>query len=328
MLMNYHLDPNYLNDSQVRTEKIRDGLGTGVAELGADHDDVVVLGADTMGSARAKFFAEKFPARTVQVGVAEQNLIGVTAGFAYYGKVPYAFTYAPFLIGRPWEPIRTTLCYPNNHAVLVSSHAGLATGEDGPTHQMTEDIALTACLPNMTVIAPCDYEQARKAARASYGMKGPVYLRGAREGTPVVTTEDTPFEIGTAQVFREGSDVTAIAHGYMVHRLLAVAEELKHEVNIEVINVHTIKPFDVDTLVQSVKKTGRLFVAEDHSVYGGLGTAAVQALAGACAAVPARIHGIYDTFAESGSVEDLWKEYKLDVPGTREILQEFLKEKC
>src|SRR3989338_585569 len=162
--MNYHLAKDYLDEKKVEWKKIRDGLGIGMAELGEEKKDMVVLGADTIESSRAHFFAQKFPDRFIQVGVAEQNLIGVAAGLAYEGKVPYAVTYAAFLIGRPWEPIRTTLAYPQNHVVLVSSHTGLATGQDGPTHQMTEDIAITRCLPGFTVICPADYEQAKRAA--------------------------------------------------------------------------------------------------------------------------------------------------------------------
>lgn len=323
-MTDFHLDPKHLTD-EPRIEKIRDGLGRGMCELGEKKEDMVLIGADTLESVRAHFFAEKFPERTVQVGVAEQNLIGITAGFAYYGKVPYATTYAPFLIGRPWEPIRTTLCYPNNHAVLVSSHAGIATGSDGPTHQMTEDIALTWSLPNMTVIAPLDYEQARKAIHASYDLKGPVYIRGVREGTEVVTTADTPFEVGKAQILREGTDLTCVGHGYMVARLLKIADELKDTVSIEVINVHTIKPLDIETLSTSVKKTGKLFVAEDHNVFGGLGSVLGQALAENGSAVPMKTHGVYDIFTESGSPKDLWKKFGLDVPGTRKVLEDFLK---
>ena len=322
--MDFRLDKKHLS-TKPRIEKIRDGLGIGMAELGEVKEDVVVVGADTMGSVRAKFFAEKFPFRTVQVGVAEQNLIGVTAGFAYYGKVPYATTYAPFLVGRPWEPIRTTLCYPNLHAVLVSSHAGIATGSDGPTHQMTEDIALMWSLPNMTVLAPVDYEQALKMVHASYDLDGPVYIRGVREGTEVVTTPDTPLEIGKAQVFQEGTDLTVIGHGYMVARLLKIADKLKDKISIEVINVHTIKPLDIETISRSAKKTGKVFVAEDHNVNGGLGTVVAQALAEHGTPVPMKIHGVYDQFTESGSAKDLWKKYKLDYAGTKKALEDFMK---
>lgn len=322
--MDHHLDTKYLSRNP-RIEKMRDGAGIGLVELGEKKEDVIVLGADTIGSTRAKFFQEKFPFRTIQVGVAEQNLIGVTAGLSYYGKVPYAVTYAPFLIGRAWEPIRTLLCYPNNHAVLIGTHAGIATGSDGPTHQMTEDIALTTSLPNMTVFAPLDYEQAKKAVKAAYDVTGPVYIRIVREGTEVVTTEDTPFEIGKAQLLREGGDVTVIAHGYMVARLLKIAEKVKDKVSLEVINVHTLKPIDVDTIVKSAQKTGKVFVVEDHNVKGGLGSIVSQTLAEAGTLVPVKIHGVYDQFAESGSPKDLWKKYRLDIAGTQKVLETFLK---
>lgn len=311
------------NEENIRKEKMRDGAGIGMAELGEEKEDMVVLGADTAGSSRAKYFKEKFPERFIQCGVAEQNLIGVAAGMAYDGKVPYAVTYAPFLIGRPWEPIRTMVCYPENHVVFVSSHAGIATGPDGPTHQMTEDITITRCLPNMTVIAPADYEQARKAVKAAYDLKGPVYIRGVRASTPCFTTEETPFEVGKAQVLREGSNLTAVGHGYMVYRLLQAAEELKDKISIEVINMHTIKPMDVDTLIASAKKTGRVFTAEDHNVVGALGGAVAEVL-GHNHPVPLRCHGIHDIFAESGSPEDLWKKYELDKEGVVKAIRGFI----
>lgn len=322
--MDWKLADNYLDETKVKMSPMREGAGLGLAELGTEHADVVLVGADTIESCRAHYFAEKFPERTIQVGVAEQNLIGVTAGLAYEGKVPFAVTYAPFLIGRPWEPIRTTLAYPGNHAILLSSHAGIATGSDGPTHQMTEDIALTRCLPGFTVIAPCDHEQARLAVKAAYALKGPVYIRCAREATPVFTTPTTPFEIGKAQVLRRGTDLTAIAHGYMVHRLLQIAEELKDHLSIEVINVHTIKPLDTDTIIASVKRTGKVFVAEDHNIVGGLGSAIAELLSEKYP-VPVKIHGVRDMFTESGSAKDLWKKYGLDVEGAKKALLGFLQ---
>lgn len=321
--MNYYLLDNYLDESSVGQKPIRDGLGIGMAELGEEKKDMVVLSADTAGSARAKFFADKFPDRFIQVGVAEQNLVGVSAGLAYQGKVPYAVTYAAFLLGRPWEPIRTVVAYPENHVVFVSSHTGIATGSDGPTHQMTEDIALTRCLPGFTVIAPADYEQARKAVRAAYDLKGPVYIRGVREKTPVFTSEKTPFEVGKAQILREGSDLTAVSHGYMVYRLLQVAEALKDKISIEVINCHTVKPLDEETILESARKTKRVFVTEDHNIVGGLGSAVAELLA-ARLPVLVRRHGVMDEFTESGSAADLWKKYGLDVAGIREAIEEFV----
>ncbi|MCH7828290.1 transketolase family protein [Patescibacteria group bacterium] len=322
--MNWYFAKNYLDEKKVKQEPMRNGAGKGLAELGEKYKDVVVLAADTAGSSRANYFAEKFPKRFIQVGVAEQNLIGVATGLAYQGKVPYAVTYAAFLIGRAWEPIRTTVAYPENHVVFVSSHAGLATGPDGPTHQMTEDIALTRCLPGFTVIAPCDAEQAKKAVFASYSLKGPVYIRNCREKTPVLTTNKTPFEVGRAQVLREGTDATVIGHGYMVYWLLQIAEELKRKISLEVINLHTIKPLDEKTIVQSAKKTGKVFCAEDHNVIGGMGSAVAELLA---EKLPVSVfrHGVYDTFAESGSVGDLWKKYGLDKEGTKKALLKFLK---
>lgn len=258
--------------------------------------------------------------------MAEQNLSGVAAGLAYEGKVPYIVTYAAFLLGRPWEPIRTMFAYPENHGVFVSSHAGLATGPDGPTHQMTEDIAIVRCIPNFTVIAPADYEQAKKAVHASYDLRGPVYLRGVREGTPNFTTDKTPFQVGKAQVLREGRDVTAIGHGYMVYWLLQLAEELQHDLSIEVINLHTIKPFDRETILQSAKKTKRVFCAEDHNVVGGMGSAVAEFL-GENYPVQMKLHGVYDQFTESGAPKDLWKKYKLDKEGVGEVLMNFVKRK-
>ncbi len=322
--MDYKFAQNYLDEKTVKWSPMREGAGLGLAELGEEKMDVVLVVADTTESCRAHYFAKKFPERTIQVGVAEQNMIGISAGLAYQGKVPFTITYAPFLIGRGWEPIRTTIAYPGNHVVFVSSHAGLATGSDGPTHQMTEDIALTRCLPGFTVIAPCDHEQARLAVKAAYGLKGPVYIRNAREATPVFTTPETPFIVGKAQVLREGKDLTAIGHGYMVYWLLQIAEELKDKISIEVINLHTIKPLDGATIMQSAQKTGKVFTAEDHNIRGGMGSAVAEFLAENFP-VPMKIHGVYDEFAESGSVKDLWSKYGLDKEGVKKVLLNFLK---
>lgn len=323
-MTNYYLVKNCTTGGRVEWKPMRDGAGMGMAELGKEQPNMVVLGADTVSSARANYFAKAFPDRFIQVGVAEQNLTGISAGLAYQGKVPYAVTYASFLIGRPWEPIRTTIAYPANHVVFVSSHAGIATASDGPTHQMTEDIAITRCLPGFTVIAPADYEQARKAVKAAYHLKGPVYIRTAREATPVFTTEDTPFEVGKAQVWRAGKDITAVGHGYMVYWLLLIAEQLKDEISIEVINMHTISPLDGKTLLKSAQKTGKVFTAEDHNVVGGLGSAVSEFLSEHYP-VSVKAHGVYNQFTESGSAKDLWKKYKLDTDGTKEVLLEFFK---
>jgi len=208
--------------------------------------------------------------------------------------------------------------------VFVSSHAGLATGPDGPTHQMTEDIAIVRCLPNFTVIAPADAAQARKAVLASYSLKGPVYIRNCREKTPVFTTNKTPFEVGRAQVLRKGTDITVIGHGYMVYWLLQIAEELEGKVSLEVINLHTIKPLDEKTLIVSAKKTKKVFCAEDHNVVGGMGSAVSELLSEKVPVLVFR-HGVYDIFAESGSTKDLWRKYGMDKEGTKKALLKFLK---
>lgn len=321
MNLKHNLSDNIFTE-EIEKKKMRDGAGIGVREAGKKHDDIVVLSADTAGSARASYFAEEFPERFIECGVAEQNMIGLSAGLAYQGKVPYPFTYASFLIGRAWEPIRTTIAYPNNHAVLVSSHAGLATGPDGPTHQMTEDIALMRSLPNFSVICPADFEQAKKAAQAAYKLDGPVYIRTSRPTTEAFTTEDTSFEVGKAQVLKEGTDLTAIGHGYPVYRLLQAAKELEDEIDIEVINLHTIKPLDKEAVLKSAQKTEQVFTVEDHQIAGGMGSAVSELLAQENP-VPMKLHGVQDEFAESGSPEAIWDKYGLDKDSIKVEIKQF-----
>ena len=313
---------NHLDEKNIKWKPMRDGSGIGMMELGAEKKDMVVLAADTAESSRAHFFAEKYPERFFQLGITEQAMTGVAAGFAYQGKVPFAVTYAPFLIGRPWEPIRTTIAYPERHVIFVSSHAGISTGQDGPTHQMTEDISITRCLPNFTVICPADYEQSRKAVKAAYDIKGPVYIRNAREATPMFTSESDSFEIGKAQVLREGKDVTAIGQGFVLYWLLLIAEELKDKISIEVINLHTIKPIDKETIIASAKKTGRVFTVEDHNIIGGMGSAVAEVLS-ENNPVPLYRHGVMDIFTEAGAAKDLWAKYGLDKEGVKLSLTKF-----
>jgi len=313
---------NYLDEKNIKWKPMRDGAGIGMMELGGEKKDMIVLAADTMESSRAHFFAEKYPERFVQCGITEQALIGISSGLAYSGKVPFAVTYAPFLVGRPWEPIRTTIAYPNLHVIFVSSHAGISTGQDGPTHQMTEDISITRCLPNFTVICPADYEEARKAVKAAYDLKGPVYIRNAREATPMFISPASKFEVGKAQVLREGKDLTAIGHGFVLYWLLLIAEELKDKIDIEVINLHTIKPIDKETIISSAKKTGKVFTVEDHNIVGGMGSAVAEVLA-ENNPVPLYRHGVMDEFAEAGTAKDLWKKYGLDKEGIKKVLLNF-----
>ena len=322
-MIDYKLAKNYLKEDSLEKAPSRDGAGKALVDLGGAKKDVVVLSADTADSTRASWFEEKFPERFVQCGVAEQNMVGVAAGLAYQGKVPYAVTYSAFLIGRPWEPIRTMIAYPNNHVVLLATHVGLATGPDGPTHQMTEDLALTTSLPGFTVISPADGQQAKKAVKAAYSLQGPVYIRVEREATPVFTTDKTPFDIKKAQVLREGTDLTVAVHGHLVYTALQIATELKNKVSIEVINVHTIKPIDKKTILASAKKTGKVFVAEDHNIIGGLGSAVAQLLSEKHP-VPVKVHGVQDEFAESGSAKELLLKYELDVAGVKKQILKFI----
>lgn len=316
---------NYLDPEKLEKKPPRDGAGVGVAELGEQREDVVVVTSDVAGSARAKFFAEKFPERFIQVGVAEQNAIGVCAGLAYNGLIPYYFAYSVFAVGRPWEPIRTTLAYPKNRVRIVASHAGVITGPDGATHQMTEDLAIMRVLPNFTVIAPADYEEARKAVKAVVDIEGPVYLRLARPALPVFTTEQTPFELGRILRLRLGKDVTLIATGSVVYNTLLAAEKLAQEgISAQVIHCHTIKPLDEMALLQAAQETGKVVTIEDHQRAGGLG--------GAVAELLTRTHpwpllrlGLKDRFGESGDPAELYKHFQLDPEGIAKQVKDWLE---
>lgn len=296
------------------TENIptRDGYGEGVVEAGHKNPNVVVLCADLTESTRSQWFQEQFPERFVQIGVAEQNLVTVASGMAAVGKIPFASSYATFSPGRNWEQIRTTIAYNYRPVKIVGAHAGISVGPDGATHQALEDIALMRALPNMTVLVPCDYVEARKATLAAVDRPGPVYLRLGREKTPVFTTGETPFEIGKAEIFRMGADVTIIACGSLVYQALLAAEELaKDGIEAEVINSPSIKPLDVDTIVTSATKTARVVTAEEHQVTGGLGGAVAEVL-GEKYPVPMRRIGVQDRFGQSGKADELMKEYGLD----------------
>ena len=326
--MDYKFQKNYLDEKSIEWKAMRNGAGIGMAELGAEKENMVVLGADTTESSRAHYFAEKFPERFIQVGVAEQNLIGISAGLAYEGMVPYAVTYAPFLIGRAWEPIRTTIAYPNNHVIFVSSHAGLATGPDGPTHQMTEDVTLTRTLPNFTVICPADYEQARLAVKAAYDLKGPVYVRNARENTPVFTTEKTPFEIGKAQKFMEGRDITIFSSGPILYEAMKAAHELKegNGISCEVINVPTIKPLDEKVILAAAEKTRKVVTVEEHQVKGGLGGAIAELLARKHP-TPMEFIGMQDSFGESGQPDELLEKYGMSKEAIKNAVKKVISRK-
>lgn len=310
-------------------EKIptRNGYGDGVLEAGKEDDQVVVLCADLTESTRSQKFEEEFPKRFVQVGVAEQNMAGIAAGMALEGKIPFTSSYAVFNPGRNWDQIRVSICYTNANVKIIGAHAGLSVGPDGATHQALEDIAITRVLPNLTVLSPADYEEAKKATIAAAKYEGPVYIRLAREKTPAFTTPDTPFEIGKAQTVMEGRDVTIFSTGPILYEAMKAANELKTDrgISCEVVNVSTIKPLDEKTILEKTKKTGRVVTVEEHQVSGGLGGAITEFLSQNYP-VPTRIIGVKDTFGESGDYEELWEKYEINSRHIEVQIRDFLRE--
>jgi transketolase len=308
-LTTHHFSPSNLGKLAMRAT--RDGFGEGLVEAGQHNPNVVALTADLSESTRAHLFEQHFPDRFIEVGVAEQNMMGIAAGLALSGKIPFATSYAVFSPGRNWDQLRVSVCYSKANVKIASTHTGLTVGEDGATHQALEDIAITRVLPNLTVLCPCDANQAHQATLAAARHRGPVYLRLTREVSPVLTTPQTPFEIGRAQIFREGTDVTIVACGPILCKALAAAENLAtHGIHAEVINVHTIKPFDERTLLSSVNKTGGVVTVEEHQVHGGLGSAVAEVLGQNCPA-PLEMIAVQDTFGESGTPAQLLEKYGL-----------------
>lgn len=297
---------------KLASEPIRSGFGRGLKKAGEIDERVVAACADLTDSTKMNEFAEAFPHRYVEIGVAEQNLVTVGSGMAAMGKIPFVSSYAAFMPGRCWEQIRTTICLNNQPVKLVGSHAGVSVGPDGATHQMLEDLALMRVLPNMVVIAPADSVEAEKATLAMARDDRPNYIRLAREATPVFTTADTPFEIGKAYVLEQGSDVTLIATGTMTYQALVAAEKLyKDGIEAEVIHVPTIKPLDAETILKSVRKTGAVVTAEEGQIVGGLGGAIAELLAENCP-LPMKRIGMQDRFGESGQPDELLEHFGLD----------------
>ncbi len=300
-----------LTGKDLELEPIRKGFGRGLLEAGKRHENVVAACADLTDSTQMSLFAKEFPDRFIEIGVAEQNLVTVGSGMAAMGKIPFVSSYAAFSPGRNWEQIRTTICLNDRPVKIVGSHAGVSVGPDGATHQMLEDIALMRVLPNMVVVSPCDSLEAEKATLALATDKRPGYLRLAREATPIITTEQTPFELGKAYVFSPGKDITLIATGTMTYQALAAAEILfKDGIDAEVIHVPTIKPLDKQTILDSVQKTRVVITAEEAQINGGLGGAVAELLG---EELPTRMHrvGINDHFGESGTPEELLEHFGL-----------------
>lgn len=305
-----HLSRQLFIDT-IEHQLIRKGFSDGLTQAGDLDTRVVALCADLTESTMIEQFAKKYPDRFVEIGIAEQNLVTVASGMASEGLIPFTSSYAAFSPGRNWEQIRTTACLNEQPVKIVGSHAGLSVGPDGATHQMLEDIALMRVLPHMTVIVPCDMHEARKATLAIAKTKSPTYLRLVREKSPLVTTEDSPFEIGKAQVWREGGDVTIIVAGPLAYEALKACEILaKQGIEAELINNPSIKPLDEQTLLTSVRKTGAVVTVEEAQASGGLGGAISELLSDKCPAVLKRV-GIRDAFGQSGTVGELWKHYHL-----------------
>lgn len=312
--------------SEVKKIATRDSYGNALAELGKEHDDIVVLDADLAGATKTSIFQKAFPDRHIDCGIAEGNMMGIAAGLSTCGKVPFASSFAMFAAGRAFEQVRNSIGYPHLNVKIGASHAGISVGEDGATHQCNEDIALMRTIPGMVVINPADDVEARAAVKAAYEHNGPVYMRFGRLAIPVFNDEATyKFELGKGIVLKEGKDVTIVATGLCVNESLEAAKKLaENGIDAEVINIHTIKPLDEELIVASAKKTGKVVTVEEHSVIGGLGSAVCDALAEK-APTPVRKIGVQDTFGESGPAVQLIKKYGLDADSIAEKVAEFVK---
>lgn len=295
----------------VEQKAIRDGFGEGLLLLGEMNPNVVVLTPDVAESTRTLAFSKKFPERFVEVGVAEQNMIGLAAGIAHEGKIPFCSAYAVFSPGRSWDQIRVSVCYSKSNVKIAGHHSGISVGPDGATHQALEDLAIMRTLPNITVLVPCDALEAKKAVLLAAMIKGPVYIRLSREKTPVFTREETPLQAGKAVVFRKGTDVTIAAIGAQVFYALQAAEELvKEGISAEVLNMASVKPLDGETLLKSVKKTGCLVTAEEHQLAGGMGSAVSEFLSQNLP-TPQQFVAMPDSFGESGEPNELIEKWSL-----------------
>lgn len=301
----------YLVKGKLQEEPIRKGFGRGLLEAGKRWENVVAACADLTESTQMNLFAEEFPERFFDVGVAEQNLVTVGSGLAAMGKVPFVSSYAAFSPGRNWEQIRTTIALNEQPVKIVGSHAGISVGPDGATHQMLEDLILMRSLPNMVVIAPCDSVEAEKATLAMASDERPNYMRLAREATPVFTTNNTPFILGKAQVFNVGSDISLIATGTMTYQAIQAAKSLADDnISAEVIHVPTLKPLDSETILKSISKTRHVVTAEEGQINGGLGSAIAE-LASEREPTPIIRIGMRDRFGESGEPQELLKHFGL-----------------
>ena len=311
--------------AEVKKIATRESYGATLVELGAENPDIVVMDADLAGATKTAMFKKAYPDRFFDAGIAEANMMGVAAGLATMGKIPFVSSFAMFASGRAYEQVRNSIGYPNLNVKICASHAGITVGEDGATHQCNEDIALMRTIPGMVVMVPSDDIEARAAVRAAAEYKGPVYIRLGRAAVPVVNDpENFKFEIGKGQIVKEGKDVTIVATGLGLDSSIGAAKKLAEDgIDAEVINICTIKPLDEELIIKSAKKTGKVVTVEEHSIIGGLGSAVCDCLSEKCPTLVKRL-GINDVFGESGPAFELLHKYELDAEGVYKHVKEFL----
>ena len=312
--------------SEVKKIATRESYGNALVELGAEHDNLIVLDADLAAATKTGVFKKAYPDRHIDCGIAECNMMGIAAGLSTTGIVPFASTFAMFAAGRAFEQVRNSIGYPHLNVKIGATHAGISVGEDGATHQCNEDIALMRTIPGMVILNPADDVEAKACVKAAYEYNGPVYLRFGRLAVPVINDRpDYKFELGKGVVLREGKDVTIVATGLCVSSALEAAEKLAADgIDAKIINIHTIKPLDEELIVAAAKETGKVVTVEEHSVIGGLGSAVCDALAEKCP-VPVKKIGVQDVFGESGPAAALLAKYKLDGEGVYEQVKGFCK---
>lgn len=329
-MLNPHLNLNQkLFDQDVEQKPTRNGYGEGLVKAGETNPNVIVLTADLNESTRCEKFAAKFPNRFFECGVAEQNMAAIAAGLGISGKIPFITSYATFSPGKNWETIRTTIIYNHSNVKIAGHHSGIVTGPDGATHQATEDIAITRCWPNIQVVVPADAMEAEKATIAAVAVDGPVYLRFTRDKTPMMTTDQTPFQIGKMQTFWtcENPQVAIIGTGHLLYYGLLAAKELETEsINVLVVNAATIKPLDAESLVTVAKQTNAIVTVEDHQVMGGLGGAIAEFTAKNYP-VPMEFIGLQNTFAESGSPKELIEKYGMGKNSIKDAVKKVMSRK-
>lgn len=312
--------------ADVKKIATRESYGNALVELGAKREDIIVMDADLAGATKTGVFQKAYPDRFFDVGIAEGNMMGIAAGLATTGKTVFASSFAMFASGRAYEQIRNSIAYPGLNVKICATHAGITVGEDGASHQCLEDLALMRAIPGMVVLCPSDDVEARAAIHAIADYQGPVYVRLGRAAVPVINDPETyKFELGKGITVKEGKDVTLVATGVMVDSAIKAAEMLAADgIDAEVLNIHTIKPLDIELIVNSAKKTGKVITMEEHNVIGGLGSAVCEALS-EIYPVPVKRIGVYDRFGESGSASALMEKFKLDGKGVYEQVKEYLK---